>query len=192
MSIGTLYVLLRASRPYSILINQLGLDIEVANCENDQTFVRNFSLKKTPAFLGADGFKLTETIAILEYLVSLVPDAKLGGKSDKEKAQITRWLSFFHQDVYTAAANIRSISKTDEEVKSNTQYLIFLFKYIDSQLANQKYFVNDSHVTIADIYAYIGLERNLSLIKGVEFPNIARFLNEIVASNSVTAELSKE
>lgn len=192
MSAGTLYIMLRASRPYSILIQQLGLDIEVVDYEKDPTFVENFPLKKTPAFLGADGFKLTETIAVLEYLVTLVPDTNLGGKGDKEKAQVTRWLSFIRQDIYAAAANIRFRSKTDEEVKTNTEYFNFLFQYIDSELATKKYFVNDFYVTIADVFAYISLDRNLSLATGAEYPNIARFLNDIVVSNPVAAELSKK
>lgn len=67
MSHGTLFTdgRTRCLAPEA-LINYLGLDIKTAGKE-DPVYVRDFSLNKTPTFVGPKGFKLTETIAITLY-----------------------------------------------------------------------------------------------------------------------------
>lgn len=48
-------------------MKHLGLDIKVADASGDETFEKNFPLKKIPAFIGADGFTLNESIAVNLY-----------------------------------------------------------------------------------------------------------------------------
>lgn len=48
-------------------MKHLGLDIKVVNAAGDETFEKNFPLKKIPAFIGADGFTLNESIAVNLY-----------------------------------------------------------------------------------------------------------------------------
>lgn len=69
MSQGTLYNngLARGFLPIA-LVKYLGLDVEVADVETDkENFLKQFPLGKIPAFVGPEGFKLTEVMAISYY-----------------------------------------------------------------------------------------------------------------------------
>lgn len=68
MSQGTLYVntLPRGILPKA-LVKALNLDITVADADTSEEFAKYFPLKKVPAFVGPNGAKLTEVIAITYY-----------------------------------------------------------------------------------------------------------------------------
>ena len=56
------------------LIKYFKLDIEIDANTQSESFIKKFPLGKTPAFVGAKGFQLTETIAIANYFLSLIPN----------------------------------------------------------------------------------------------------------------------
>jgi hypothetical protein len=58
----------RVALPES-LIKYFKLDIKVSTFDKD--YISNFPLKRVPAFLGSDGFKLTEAIAVDLYRKSI-------------------------------------------------------------------------------------------------------------------------
>lgn len=51
------------------LVKHFGLDVKIAT--KDAAYEKAFPMGKLPAFIGADGFKLTETIAISIYCMYL-------------------------------------------------------------------------------------------------------------------------
>lgn len=70
MSVGTLYTLTSSTRSQVLegLLSYLSLDIKVVPAKEDEAqFAELFPLKKTPAFVDAKGFKLTEFPAIAFY-----------------------------------------------------------------------------------------------------------------------------
>lgn len=78
------------------LAKYLKLDVKIVeDKESDKKYVENFPLNKVPAFIGKNGFKLTETIAIAYYCMF----------SDKLKlffdlcASISWWESFQYHTV---------------------------------------------------------------------------------------------
>lgn len=70
MSQGTLYSdnRTRCLAPISV-VKYFGLDVSIS--EKDAKYTRDFPLNKTPTFIGAKGFKLTEAIAITLYRMLL-------------------------------------------------------------------------------------------------------------------------
>lgn len=71
MSQGTVYCFPGSPRSIfvDVLVKYFNLDInsvDVGSVE-DATYIKNFPLKKTPAFIGEKGFKLHEVIAISYY-----------------------------------------------------------------------------------------------------------------------------
>ncbi|KAI9677554.1 MAG: hypothetical protein M1817_006508 [Caeruleum heppii] len=56
-------------------------------------------LGKVPSFQGADGYILTEAIAISIYITSQNEKTTLLGKTKQDYASILRWMSFANQDV---------------------------------------------------------------------------------------------
>ena len=69
MSQGILYVLKLSPRSSILtdLIKYYKLDIEISTDTESESFIEKFPLRKTPTFIGNDGFQLTETIAIGIY-----------------------------------------------------------------------------------------------------------------------------
>lgn len=72
MSQGTLYSdnRTRCLTPVT-LVKYFGLDVVIS--DKDAKYTRDFPLNKTPTFVGAKGFKLTEAIAISLYRMLSFP-----------------------------------------------------------------------------------------------------------------------
>lgn len=50
------------------LVKYLKLDVDIiTERESDTTYKKNFPLNKIPAFIGKNGFKLSETVAVVYY-----------------------------------------------------------------------------------------------------------------------------
>ncbi|CCC71639.1 hypothetical protein NCAS_0H03290 [Naumovozyma castellii] len=104
MAQGKLYVS-RSTRSAAAeaLISHFKLDFDIVQKDDCEEFATLFPLKKVPALTGPNGFKLTEALAIIYYLVDLIGDekvkAKLVGTNTKEKAQILRWASLTNSDL---------------------------------------------------------------------------------------------
>lgn len=67
MSLGTLYVSVSPRTfPPIYLAKRYGLDIKIVDrdAKEDATFAKDFPRQRVPTFKAADGFKLTEVIAI--------------------------------------------------------------------------------------------------------------------------------
>lgn len=67
---SNLYIIDKSPRGQIVadLAQYLKLDVNVVtDRESDATYTKNFPLKKIPAFIGKNGFKLTEVIAISYY-----------------------------------------------------------------------------------------------------------------------------
>lgn len=195
MSIGTLYYMPSSPRSnwFPALIKTLELDIKIVDYSTCENFSKEFPLHKVPAFLGSDGFKLTETIAITDYFISLVPNSTLFGSNTKEKVQVLRWLCFLNQDFTNAAVNIWK-AKTDEDKKNYTEKAIELIKYIDSELASRKFLALDDKPTVADIFGFGALNMVLGVSGSDElkFPHIAKWKKNLIETQPTVQELSKK
>merc|ERR1711881_332661 len=100
---GKLYM--REGNPRSIV--QLAIakanNLELETVEVPQPPAADYhkvnSLGKIPSFEGADGFILSETIAIAIYLTSQNEKTTLLGKTKQDYASILKWLSFANQEI---------------------------------------------------------------------------------------------
>ncbi|TKX19078.1 elongation factor 1-gamma [Elsinoe australis] len=64
-----------------------------------EDYVKINKLSQVPSFVGADGFTLTELIAIAIYLTSQNEKTTLLGKTKQDYASILRWMSFGNSEV---------------------------------------------------------------------------------------------
>ncbi|GMM30917.1 hypothetical protein DAMA08_036620 [Martiniozyma asiatica (nom. inval.)] len=180
MSQGTLYIFSKSPRSNWLgqLVSELELDISVEGIENDK-FAANFPLKKAPAFIDNSGWKLTETIAIIQYLISLKESSSLAGNSTKEKAQVLKWLSLFNHDFIDAAVEILFFAKTDADKKLWIEKGTAILSYADAFLKYSKLLAADS-ITIADIFVYKVIISISPLVGGIEpFKNINRWIADV-------------
>lgn len=182
MSFGTIY-----DYPFSprsnwmkSLAEYLELDVKTVIAAETADFAELFPLKKCPAFISSDGFKLTEMIAIIFYFVSNSKSKNdFAGLTDKEKALNLKWLSFINSDVINAAVVVLK-AQSEEEKQKGIDLITNYSKYIDNELANTKYFASNEKIFVVDIFAYKFLSRlpmfgfDLAL-----YPNISAFLTNV-------------
>lgn len=194
MTIGTVYYLTIAPRSnwFPTFIKETGLDVDAVERQKAPNFEKDFPLKKTPAFLRSDGFKLTETVAIIQYLNSLIPNGKYMGVTEDEESQVLRWLCFLNQDFIQSAFGIWFIEKTHEGKENKRKELSNYFNYLDNELSTRKFIALNSYSTMADIFAFNIIGYFNHYIGGLEqFKNIARWQKDLVESNPIVAALPK-
>jgi elongation factor 1-gamma len=182
MSFGTIYDYPFSPRSnwISSLAKYLELDVKTVIAAETADFAKLFPLKKCPAFISSDGFKLTEMIAIIIYFISNSKSKKdFAGSTDKEKALNLRWLSFINSD-YINAASIVLKAQSDEEKQKGIEAITNYSKYIDNELANTKYFASNENIFAVDVFAY----QVFSCLPrfGIDlasYPNISSFLTNV-------------
>ncbi|GMM30503.1 hypothetical protein DAMA08_032480 [Martiniozyma asiatica (nom. inval.)] len=153
---GTIFLNLASPRSslFKDIIEYLGLDIEIAP-KTDPRLAANFPLQRTPSYLGSDGFKLHETIAILVFLISLKPAANtynFYGKSGYETAQVWKWVSFTNSDMVNAFVHLLMLAKTQADKEKALSELETYAGLVEKQLRETEYLVSNE-ITLADIFA---------------------------------------
>jgi elongation factor 1-gamma len=105
MSFGKLYSYADNSRTTAILAVAKANELDVELVETKPTegvsteFLKLNKLGKIPTFEGADGYVLSECIAIAVYLTSQNEKTTLLGKTKQDYASILRWMSFANSEV---------------------------------------------------------------------------------------------
>ncbi|TID29480.1 hypothetical protein CANINC_001935 [Pichia inconspicua] len=139
---GTLYVMSISPRSSWLpaLAEFCGHNIKVVEHTDDPNFKSLFPLGKTPAFIADDGEKVTEILAIVEYFIINSPDetkAGFAGKSNKEKVQHLRWMSYINSDFITPLVKMAFSSDDNTKAEGRTQFADQA-SYIDTILAEGK------------------------------------------------------
>lgn len=190
MSTGTLFIFSKSPRSNWLpaFVKELGLDLTIRDIKDDPENVKEFPLSKGPALKMANGFKLTETVAIAEYLPAIA-NSPLAGSSLQEKASITQWISFINFDVSIAGYGLMFFAKTDEEKKAKMDTLTFLCSHMDSHLKDSKFLTGPEYRT-CDVFAV----HTVSCFLGVfgladKYPNLARWKADLKAVCPTTKEL---
>ena len=162
---------------------------------------------KTPAFLALnpvgsvpvfqDGdFTLTQSVAIVEYLAELHPEAGLHGADIKERAEVRRWLNFCNSDLHRTFSLVFAPQNfTADEAGKNTlvskaaERVLFLFGIADQQLEGKNYLTGKR--SIADPYLFTIM--TWAAFKQIDlghFRNLARFF-ETMASDPAVVQAQK-
>ncbi|TGJ84164.1 hypothetical protein E0Z10_g4614 [Xylaria hypoxylon] len=147
-----------------IIADLNGLEIEVpTSFATGQTnkapeFLAKFPLGKVPAFESADGFYLTESVAIATYIAKSGPKAgQLLGTDAKTQALITQWAFFaegelFQNGFIPIAMTALKIYPLDEQrFKTHVVGLERDLKYLEVALQGGKKHLVGDKLTLADL-----------------------------------------
>ncbi|KAF2222478.1 hypothetical protein BDZ85DRAFT_263729 [Elsinoe ampelina] len=128
MSFGKLYGFQGNPRtmPLLAIAKANNLDVELVSTEPAKGLSADYlkinKLPQVPAFVGADGFTLTELIAIAIYLTSQNEKTTLLGKTKQDYASILRWMSFGNSEVLPALGGwFRPLIGRDPYNKKNVE-----------------------------------------------------------------------
>lgn len=182
MSDGTLFAnfRLRARLPRAI-VKSLNLNVQVLQPETDPVidaiWEKNFPRRKVPCFLGSNGFKLTEALAVMIYLINLSEDQdekdRLLGKTLEEKCHILKWLSFANHDFCYAIVRgffplVGRVPYNKKQVESAYAELENHITLFEDRLRDHTYLVTEKP-TLADYSCAVMFARAFEYLYGEEW-----------------------
>ncbi|KAI0117669.1 glutathione S-transferase [Nemania sp. FL0031] len=181
-----------------IIADMNGLEIDIPAFTMRETnrtteFLSKFPLGKVPAFEGADGFCLTESIAIATYFAKSGPKAdQLLGSDFKSQALITQWACFaegqLFNDVFVPIAmTVLKLYTFDQ--KRFTDHLDGVekdVKYLEKVLQGGKKFLVGDKLTMADLMVTSLLFHAFKYIVDAEMrkklPNLVAYIQAFAAA----------
>ncbi|RWA05928.1 hypothetical protein EKO27_g9184 [Xylaria grammica] len=146
-----------------IIADLNGLEIEIPAFAFRETnkapeFLTKFPLGKVPAFESADGFYLTESIAIATYIAKSGPKSgQLLGTNAKTQALITQWASFSESELFQnafvpiAMVALKVYRLDEQRFNDHVAGLERDLKYIESALQGGKKHLVGDKLTVADL-----------------------------------------
>ncbi|KAI1110857.1 glutathione S-transferase [Nemania sp. NC0429] len=205
-----------------IIADLNGLEIEIPPFTMSETnrtpeFLAKFPLGKIPAFEGADGFLLTESIAIATYIAKSGPKAgQLLGADAQSQAKITQWTVFTETELFSTgfvplAMTILGVIPLDVK-RFNDSMASFdrNLKFIEVSLKGRKKHLVGDTMTLADLmitsFFYYGFKYMVGAEERKALPNLTAYVQHYAAlpefkkhygelelcKNRVTTETQKE
>ncbi|KAL5360894.1 hypothetical protein BJX96DRAFT_151025 [Aspergillus floccosus] len=198
MAFGKLYGLPDNPRTISILVAAKANDVDLklvetqanANADFNKSaeFTRINPVGKIPAFEGANGYTLSEAIAIAVYVTSQNEKTTLLGKTKQDYASILRWLSFGNSEILPRMAGwYRPLLGLDAYNKKNVEdaskVALKNLGVLNTYLTANTYLVGE-RITLADLFVASLLTRPFATVvdKKVrdEHPAVTRWYKTIV------------
>ncbi|OQD78308.1 hypothetical protein PENDEC_c001G01427 [Penicillium decumbens] len=193
MAFGKLYGLPDNGRTISVLVaaKHNGLDLELVKTQPNSAgteYSKIHPLGKIPAFEGANGFNLSEVIAIAIYVTSQNEKTTLLGKTKQDYASIVSWMSFANSELLpTLAGWFRPLlglapynKKTVDEV---AKVALKDIAVLEARLTANTYLVGE-RISLADIFTAALLTRAFATVLDKKFrdatPAVSRWYNTIV------------
>jgi len=204
MSFGKLYSYAGNPRTTSLLAvaKENGLDLEFVETQPSEAsaeYLKLNKLGKVPTFEGADGYVLSESIAIAVYLTSQNEKTSLLGKTKQDYASILRWMSFANQEVLTPLGGwFRPIIGRDPYNKKNVdeaqKAALKAVQVFEEHLLTHTYLVGE-RLTLADIFAASIFARGFQYFFDKKWrsenPNVTRWYETVYNVPSYTAVAGK-
>lgn len=184
-----------------IVLEWMGLPYETESVERDALkqaeFLKLNPLGSVPVLTDGD-LVLTQTVAILEYLNELHPDARLHGSNIVERTEVRRWLNFANSDLHRTFSMVFGVQAySDDEaiqqllLQKTTERLRFLFGIVDKQLEGKDWVAGKR--SIADPYFYVvGIWARVKEIDLSGMDNFKRFMERMDADPGAQAALKKQ
>ena len=156
-----------------------------------------------PTLRENDGWLLTQSGAILDYLAHKHPEANLaGGSSLRAKAEAHRWSSFFTSDVHAAFWPVFMPNRytTDESeearkavVAAGLKLVARQFAILDRHLEDREWIL-DGGRSVIDAYAFPMIRwASAKLANGLkDFPNVQALHDRLAADPAVQKGRARE
>ncbi|KAL4872029.1 hypothetical protein BDV12DRAFT_162900 [Aspergillus spectabilis] len=205
MVFGKLYGNRDNTRTISVLVAAKHNDLELELVETQGNSSAEFNqsaaytklqpLGKIPAFEGANGYTLSEVIAINVYVTSQNEKTTLLGKTKQDYASILRWLSFANAELLPSfGAWFRPLLGLDPYNKKNvdeaSKAALKKLAVLNTHLTANTYLVGE-RITLADIFTASLLLRAFANVidKKVrsENPALTRWFQTIIAQPAFKA-----
>ncbi|OJJ97315.1 putative translation elongation factor eEF-1 subunit gamma [Aspergillus aculeatinus CBS 121060] len=205
MAFGKLYGSLENARTIAVLVAAKANDVELELVKTEPNSAAAFNqseeyrriqpLGKIPAFEGANGYTLSEVIAIAVYVTSQNEKTTLLGKTKQDYASILRWLSFANAELMPRFAGwFRPLLGLDPYNKKNVEDASKLALknagVLNSYLTANTYLVGE-RISLADFFVAALCTRLFSTVLDKKFRDehvpFVRWYNTIISQPAFKA-----
>ncbi|KAK3325312.1 hypothetical protein B0H66DRAFT_529358 [Apodospora peruviana] len=192
MAFGKLYSYEHNPRSTGILAvaKANNLDLEVVQVDTEkpnEEYLKYNPLSKVPTFVGADGYVLSECMAIAIYVTSQNEKTTLLGKTKQDYASILKWMSFFNSEVlpkmgawYRPLLGKDSYNK--KAVEDAQKAALKAISVAETHLKNNTYLVGE-RITLADLFSVGIISRGFEFFFDkawrAEYPNVTRWYETV-------------
>lgn len=144
-------------------------------------------------------FVLSQNVAVLDYIHSVYPQAKLFGTGDaKKQAKVKHFLAYFNADVHKTFGPIFHadgyLSKGEckaDLIETAKQKIIEQMQYPNDTLEGQEYLTGE--LTIADVYLYVLLRWAKQVkIDLSQYANLTALMKRVEENDGVKAVIQQE
>ncbi|KAK5372603.1 elongation factor EF-1 gamma subunit [Exophiala xenobiotica] len=192
MSFGKLYGFKDNARSTALLVvakeNKLDIELVETRPPNvDTEYLKLNPLARVPTFVGANGFILTESIAIAIYFASQNEKTTLLGKTKQDYASIVRWMSFSNAELLPALSGwFRPLIGRDpfnkKSVDDSKAAALKVLQVLEQHFLIHTFLVGE-RLTLADLYTASqvarGFQYTLDKAWRSENPNVTRWYETI-------------
>ncbi|GAA5963327.1 hypothetical protein JCM3765_006984 [Sporobolomyces pararoseus] len=200
MAFGKIYGLAANPRTQFVQVaaKYEGVDLELVETNPfsgvSAEFKEKFPLGLIPA-LEAGDFKLTECIAIANYIAAQSNKAGLLGANKEDAASVQQWTSYTNSHLVgtlgpwiSMLAGVKPYNKA--VVETNKTKALEHLEYLEKTLASRTFLVGE-RITLADIFAAITLSFGFAKVLDADIratlPNTLRFFNTVINQANVSA-----
>lgn len=187
-----------------IVLEWIGEPYEAVRAERgSKEFLALNPAGAVPVLQEDDGWLLTQAGAILDYLASRHPEARLaGGDGILAKAEVHRWSDFFTSDVHAAFWPVFMPQRytTDESqaarravVEAGHKLVAKQFAVLERHLDGREYIL-DAGRSVIDAYAFPMIRWAIKVLPGglTPYPNIQALHDRIEDDPAVQKVLARE
>ncbi len=135
--------------------NLVKVDLSTKTYDSDQDFKAINSKGYIPVLEFDNGERLTEGVAILQWIADQVPEKNLIPKAGTmERYRVIEWLNFISTEIHKAFSPLFGAVKMKEAVpEKSVAQLLNRFKYVNEPLSQHQFLMGDQF-TVADAYLY--------------------------------------
>ncbi|KFY07012.1 hypothetical protein V492_07522 [Pseudogymnoascus sp. VKM F-4246] len=150
-------------------------------------YLQTNPLGKIPTFVGADGFVLSECIAIAIYITSQNEKTTLLGKTKQDYATILKWMSYFNAEVLPSLGNWFQplqgrMPYNKKNVEDAQTKVLKVVSVIEAHLASNTY-LSGERITLADLFGTALISRGFQYFFDkawrAEYPNVTRWYETV-------------
>ncbi|KAL2856673.1 glutathione S-transferase [Aspergillus pseudoustus] len=156
--------------PSLVVAKELGLDLVLREPKtpSEEDYLKLNPQGLIPTFVGADGFVLTESPAIVTYIASQKDNHTLLGKTKQDAASVNRWLSYSNTQLLPHIggwfAPLTGRKPYDAaSVESARANALRNIAIVADYLQTREFLVGDG-VTVADLYVAGHLTRGFAFV----------------------------
>ena len=141
----------------------------------------------------ADGTRLTEVAAILQYIADQVPASNLAPPAGTlARYQLMAWLNFVATELHKGFSPLFSKDTPDNYKPIAKEHLMQRLAWVDAQLQDRPFLMGETF-SVADLYLFnISNWAHLVGLKLTDFPNLLAFRTRVGERPAVRAAMRAE